>query len=196
MELSTEVQEGLQLAGDAAHVPDKIYPVLLKKVFRDVFVRPDAQITEGYQELKAVDPAALKQTYAALCTLILEAAKHDAENSSISSTLEDCKFSADRIETFANAFLDKKEELRALLSNIGYTHPHVVDVDWRLDYYMKNNHIDKINEPTYLITLKTEVGSREGTKDVQFCCSQEQLQDLVGKLKDATKSLEKASQAV
>ncbi len=47
MELSTEVHEGLQLAGDAAHVPDKTYPVLLKKVFRDIFVRPDAQITEG-----------------------------------------------------------------------------------------------------------------------------------------------------
>ena len=47
MELSAEVSEGLQLAGDAAHVPDKLYPVLLKKVFRDIFTRPDVQKSEG-----------------------------------------------------------------------------------------------------------------------------------------------------
>ena len=44
-----------------------------------------------------------------------------------STTLEDCKFSTDRIETFANAYLDKKEEIRALLGNVGHTHPHIVE---------------------------------------------------------------------
>ena len=47
MELSAEVLDGLQLAGDAAHIPDKLYPLLLKKVFSDIFTRPEGKGQEG-----------------------------------------------------------------------------------------------------------------------------------------------------
>lgn len=54
-----------------------------------------------------------------------------------SAILEDCKFDPDRIEAFIKAFEVVKQELRAVLSNIGSQFPHIVDVDWRLDYYLK-----------------------------------------------------------
>ncbi|WAQ94187.1 COMD3-like protein [Mya arenaria] len=61
-------------------------------------------------------------------------------------------------------------------------------------YDLDNNHLERVNEAVYLVSLKTEVpGSRE-LKEVQFSCTQEQLQDLVGKLKDACKCLEKVGQ--
>ncbi|KAJ7375769.1 COMM domain containing 3 [Desmophyllum pertusum] len=106
--------------------------------------------------------------------MILEAVKMDCDSSIISSVLEDCKWGSDRIEYFTKHFLDWKPDLEALLARTGSSFPHVVDVDWRLDYYIK------------------EVGKAQG-KDVQFSCSMEQLQDLVGKLKDACKSIEKAA---
>ncbi|XP_071492875.1 COMM domain-containing protein 3-like [Diadema antillarum] len=190
MEISYEIQEGLQLAGSSARVPDKAYDLFLNKVFTDV---AKSGSSNNDSQLSAIEQGVLKQSYAALCTLVLEAAKHDADSDTISSTLEDCKFSQDRIDAFIKLFQERKEEIRALLSNVGHAPPHIVDVDWRLDFYLKNKHIDKINEPTYMISLKVEQGL-QGTKDVQFCCSLEQLQDLVGKLKDATKSLEKAAQ--
>nr|XP_054767910.1 COMM domain-containing protein 3-like [Lytechinus pictus] len=191
MEISVEIQDGLQLAGSSARVQDKAFEPLLQKIFSDVSETGNSNENDG--ALSSIEPAVLKQSYAALYTLVLEASKHDADNSTISSILEDSKFSQDRIDIFIKCFQEKKQVIRSMLSNIGHTPPHIVDVDWRLDYYLKNKHIDKINQPTYQISLKAEQGHR-GTKDVQFSCSLEQLQDLVGKLKDATKSLEKAAQ--
>ena len=42
-------------------------------------------------------------------------------------------------------------------------------------FLFQNKHVDKINEPNYVINLKVEDG-HQGTKDVQFNCSLEQLQ--------------------
>ena len=53
----------------------------------------------------------------------------------------------------------------------------------------QNNHMDKVNEPQYVISLKTEKpGGQKG--DVQMSCTLAQLQDLVGKLKNACKGVE------
>ncbi|XP_033107273.1 COMM domain-containing protein 3-like isoform X2 [Anneissia japonica] len=186
MELSAELLQSLQICGDSVHIKDDSFKSLINVVIEDLLG------SDG--EVSGIEAAIYKQSYGALATFTLEAAKYDASASNISSLLEDCKFSADRTEMFNKIFKEKKPALRAMLSRIGKTPAHVVDVDWRLDYYMKNNYLDKVNKPTYLITLKTEENGSSQLKDVQFGCTLEQLQDLVGKLKDATKSLEKATQ--
>jgi len=159
--------------------------ILLKK--------KDEDSLKNDEDIVTVEAATLKQAYAGLVTMILEAVKVDCDSSSISSVLEDCKWSSDRIEYLSKHFLDCKPDLEALLARTGSSFPHIVDVDWRLDYYIKNNQMDKVNKPTYLIILKTEEPGKKQGKDVQFSCSMEQLQDLVGKLKDACKSIEKTA---
>eukprot|EP00058_Branchiostoma_floridae_P013969 XP_002599457.1 hypothetical protein BRAFLDRAFT_81042 [Branchiostoma floridae] len=164
MELSAEVQEGLQLCGDSAQISDSAFNFLLKAACntllhgrqRDRGVLDDPSVSQS-------DPAVLKQVFASLTTLFLEAAKHNADSTNTSSLLEDSKMSPDRIEAFNNVYM--------------------------------NNHLDHVNEPTYLVTLKTEEPGSSQLKDVQFACTVEQLQDMVGKLKDACKSMEKASQS-
>ncbi|XP_071950297.1 COMM domain-containing protein 3-like [Antedon mediterranea] len=187
MELSAELSQSLQICGDSVHIRDEFFKPLINNIVEDVLGNKSGDVVKG------IEPAIYKQSYGSLATFFLEAAKYDATSSNISSLLEDCKFSADRTEMVNTLFKEKKPALRAMLSRIGTSHPHVVDVDWRLDYYMKNNYLDKVNKPTYLITLKTEENGSNEIKDVQFGCTLEQLQDLVGKLKDATKSLEKAT---
>uniref|UniRef100_G3ND66 COMM domain-containing protein 3 n=1 Tax=Gasterosteus aculeatus TaxID=69293 RepID=G3ND66_GASAC len=76
--------------------------------------------------------------------------------------------------------------------SIGRCPPHIHDASWCLQYHVKNDQVDKINEPFYLISLNTE--KERSSDDINFTCTVEQLQDLVGKLKDAAKSVEKASQ--
>ncbi|XP_022785890.1 myosin-9-like isoform X2 [Stylophora pistillata] len=161
--------------------------------FRYFRIFQTAKNSSGRHNISSVDSATLKQVYAGLVTMILEAIKMDCDSSSLSSVLEDCKWGTDRIEYFTKQFLDYKPNLEALLARTGSSFPHVVDVDWRLDYYIKNNQMEKVNKPTYLITLKTEEAGKAKGEDVQFSCTMEQLQDLVGKLKDACKSVEKAS---
>eukprot|EP00118_Oscarella_pearsei_P000390 m.4837 g.4837 ORF g.4837 m.4837 type:complete len:128 (+) comp11388_c0_seq2:264-647(+) len=109
-----------------------------------------------------------------------------------SNFLEDCKFDPEKSEKFAKMFHEYKTEVRATLSRTRSAVPHVIDVDWRLDYYMKSKQLERINQPVYVINLKTGEDPSD-KKQIQFACTMEQLQDLVGKLKDAVRSLEKAS---
>ncbi|KAL9967556.1 hypothetical protein ACROYT_G025807 [Oculina patagonica] len=193
MELSSVATEGLGLCGDSARVGDRSFRNLVQITVDILLKKKSEDALQNDEDVASVDAATLKQAYAGLVTMILEAVKMDSDSSSITSLLEDCKWGSDRIEYFTKHFLDCKPDLEALLARTGSSFPHIVDVDWRLDYYVKNNQMEKVNKPTYLITLKTEeVGKSQG-KDVQFSCSMEQLQDLVGKLKDACKSIEKAA---
>ncbi|XP_052803748.1 COMM domain-containing protein 3-like [Mya arenaria] len=194
MELSQSTLDGLILAGDNAHVSDKSLSVLVTRAFDGLLDDRHKNLISKDPSFRGTDQAIVKEAYAALVTLVSEASKYDLDVSSLGSVLEDCKFTNERIEIFNKVYTAKKQLMQILLSSVGNTPPHIVDVDWRLDYYIKNNHLERVNEAVYLVSLKTEVpGSRE-LKEVQFSCTQEQLQDLVGKLKDACKCLEKVGQ--
>ena len=194
MELANSVLENLILAGDAVRIPDKCFNFLVTKACQGVLDAKYRDLPESDPLIKDIDKAAVKAAYSALVTIVLEAAKHDSEATAIGSLLEECKYSSDRITAFNDIFMPQKQYIQILLGSIGSGPPHIVDVDWRLDYYIKNNHLEKVNEPVYLVCLKTEVPESSEIKDVQFSCSLEQLQDFVGKLKDATKCLEKTGQ--
>lgn len=190
MDLNSTASEGLQILGDSTMVQDKAFGCIIDDSFNIAL----GLISEESISAPGADLGLTKQCSYGILTAIFESAKVNADKSILSSLLEDCRWTPDRVEFFVKKFEENRNEIQANLARIGTSYPHVVDVDWRLDYYIKNNHVDKLNEASYLISLKTqEPGEVKGT-DVQFSCSFDELQDLVGKLKDATKSLEKASQ--
>ncbi|MEE6523839.1 hypothetical protein FKM82_022922 [Ascaphus truei] len=117
----------------------------------------------------------MKHCHAAATTCILEAVKHNADRSTLSTFLEDCKFDKERTEQFWTEYQKNKDSLEILLESIGRCPPHVTDISWRLEYQIKSS--DPSQNP-----------------DISFNCSMEQMQDLVGKLKDAAKSLERTTQ--
>nr|XP_044990784.1 COMM domain-containing protein 3 isoform X2 [Jaculus jaculus] len=78
--------------------------------------------------------------------------------------------------------------------SIGSALPHITDVSWRLEYQIKTNQLHKMYRPAYLVTLTVENKDSQSYPEISFSCSMEQLQDLVGKLRDASKSLERATQ--
>nr|XP_049605935.1 polycomb complex protein BMI-1-A [Syngnathus scovelli] len=220
MELSDSVQNGLESLGEASAVDHAVFPALVNVCFRSLLSSgQDADLLDEPQ-LKPVERVLLKRVHAATTTFILEAVRQNADESTISSCLEELSFSSQRIEifnscyqvrsttqtSFCNYCLDQlvfyvfiflnsqkhKTELEGLLASIGRRPAHISDVSWRLQYQVKNGLVDKVNEPFYLISLNTENKGR--SEDINFTCSMEQLQDMVGKLKDAAKSAEKASQ--
>lgn len=94
------------------------------------------------------------------------------------------------------------------MSTTGFTFPHITGVDWRLDYFIKSNSVEKINSPMYLISLETKTEleldqekgianvhllKKETTEQVEFSCSADQLQDLLARLKDAAKQVERSA---
>lgn len=78
--------------------------------------------------------------------------------------------------------------LRHILSATSFGFPHIVDADWRLDYYLKSDSISKVNQPQYYLKLKVK-DENGAPRDVEFVCTIEQLQDIVNKLQDAAHSI-------
>uniref|UniRef100_A0A673BEL7 COMM domain-containing protein 3 n=1 Tax=Sphaeramia orbicularis TaxID=375764 RepID=A0A673BEL7_9TELE len=192
MELSESVQRGLQSLADPSSFDHSGFSVLVDVSFRSLLSSHSDPGVLDQPELKQIDQILLKQSHAAATTFILEAVKQNADKSTISSCLEELTLSAERIDVFYSAYQKHKKELERLLASIGRRPPVITDVSWRLQYHMKSAQVDKVNEPFYLISLNTE---KDGApEDINFTCTVEQLQDLVGKLKDAAKSMEKASQ--
>ena len=78
-----------------------------------------------------------------------------------SGVLEDNSFETDRISHFVKKYEAHRSNLRVLLRRTGFGLPHVTDVDWKLDYYMKSNQLEKINEPQFTLQFATEVGDAD-----------------------------------
>ncbi|XP_013863892.1 COMM domain-containing protein 3 [Austrofundulus limnaeus] len=192
MELSESVQRGLQLGADRSSVDQRSFQVLVDSCFRSLLSSQGDPAVLDEPELKHVDRIQLKQIHSAATTFILEAVKQNADRSAISSSLEELTFSAERIEIFYSSYQKHKKELERLLASLGRRPAQINDVSWRLQYNTKNKQLDKVNQPFYLISLNTE--GPGASEELSFTCTTEQLQDLVGKLKDAAKSLDRASQ--
>eukprot|EP01113_Clastostelium_recurvatum_P022482 TRINITY_DN2684_c0_g1_i1.p1 TRINITY_DN2684_c0_g1~~TRINITY_DN2684_c0_g1_i1.p1 ORF type:complete len:196 (+),score=43.04 TRINITY_DN2684_c0_g1_i1:17-604(+) len=192
MNLSEEVLKGLDILGDEKTLNDAAFKSLTDFSF-GVLMRQktEADMLSSLGD-KSVDPIAVKQGFSALISFILEASKLNSDASVLSSVLEEHRVSSSRITYLSERYAALRGPLRKLLSAISFHFPSIVDVDWRLDYFIKANSIEKINVPVYRIALKTEEGEGQ-TGTVEFACSMEQLQDLVAKLKDAVKQIERSA---
>jgi hypothetical protein len=90
-----------------------------------------------------------------------------------------------------------------LLSRTTFSFPHIVGVDWRLNYFIKSNSVERENKPVYFIRLKTNAptappssgsegsSQQQQSEDVEFTCSAWELIDLHTKLRDAAKQFER-----
>ncbi|GCC20948.1 COMM domain-containing protein 3 [Chiloscyllium punctatum] len=194
MELPEYVLKGLQLLADPSHFSNKTFRILVEAAFESLINPQTDGVVFDHVELGNLDLTLLKQCHVAIATCVLEAGKQNADKSTISSLLEDCRFGAERIDIFCTAYQKNKDKVEILLGGIGRFPSHITDASWRLEYHIRNNHLHKVNQPAYLLTLNVENGHSRKPHDVTFHCTMEQLQDLLGKLKDAAKSMEKASQ--
>ncbi|NXP95452.1 COMD3 protein, partial [Passerina amoena] len=188
-------QGGWRLLGDPRRFPCRPFAALLRAAFRSLLDDPQAgnSFILDDPDLKDIDPTVLKHCHAAAAMCILEAGKQKADISAISTCLEDCKLDKERIEQFCTEY-QHRGLVTVVSSSIGRSPLHITDVSWRLEYQIKNNQLHKTYQPSYLVTLNVENSDSGSHPDVSFSCTMEQLQDLVGKLKDAAKSLERATQ--
>ncbi|XP_006634447.1 COMM domain-containing protein 3 isoform X1 [Lepisosteus oculatus] len=194
MELSEFVQRGLQYLTDTDYFDSKTFTVFIKVAFQSLLSSHSDHAILGGPEFRHVDQTLLKHCHVATTTCILEFVKQNADKSTISTCLEDLKYDPERIDMFCNEYQKNKSDLEHLLASLGRCPPQICDVAWRLEYQIKNSHVHKVNKPSYLITFNVENSGARSPEEIHFSCTMEQLQDLLGKMKDAAKSLEKATQ--
>ena len=129
-----------------------------------------------------------KSTYASLVGFILEAAKTDSSGSALSAQLQEAGLGDARMKLVAKKYESNVEEIQKLLGSIGFKLPKIVGIDWRLDYTLRSSKVGKLNGDMYFIKLKT-LSALGVPEDVEFTCNFEQLKDLLSKVRDAKKEL-------
>jgi hypothetical protein len=73
------------------------------------------------------------------------------------STLEEQGIQRARATYIVQSFETNRVSLRTSLGNISIAFPRVVDIDWRLDYYIKSNTVERVDVPVYLVNLTVQV---------------------------------------
>ena len=183
--LSSDNLKILKSCNKESFMSDKIWSSLLQFAYNSIF---DKDSTDPVTKFSKLNSTNIKAIHAATIALILESAKTDIQNDQLSMVLDDCGFGSTAKDEFISKFNLYRSDLRVHLGNIGFCSPHIVDLNWRLDYNIKKNQLHKVNELRYTISL-----TMANDKKIEFICSREELQDFSGKLKEAAKALERAS---
>ncbi len=95
-------------------------------------------------------------------------------------------------------YSQQQETLINFLAKIGINFAQVVGIDWRLDYDVKSKDTGKDGLPVFYVTLQVVGGSTasstSGSSHVQaisFTASLEELNDLLAKVRDAVKEVDR-----
>lgn len=208
LNLSEENIRGLHAFGDQS--PDVISS-LSTAVFTILLKKPHSsgEILSQQESLAEVDERLLKLCYATLVAISLEGAKLGTSGSVLRDALEEhIGDKADALAPFFTLYDKSMSALRSALQQNSWHLPHIVDVDWRLDYVVRDSALLTYDKPSYFISLKTESqrhfqetipfdsASSEPTvaspyKSIEFACSLQQMEDLLDTLKDAVKQAER-----
>ncbi|CAN7947404.1 unnamed protein product [Ixodes hexagonus] len=182
MELAEVFVNGIVKAGDPRKLSDQEYARLLDKVFQV------ATSAENSADGGANDSDDFKEASSGVLALVLEGARYNLDESQLTLQLEEYGVSGDRATSLAHRYGASREPIRIGLSEIGRGPPHITDVDWSVDYRVKNSHLERLGEPVFHIELKS------ASEPVSFACNMAQMQDLLHALRDASKCVESKCQ--
>ncbi|CAD6232530.1 GSCOCG00006935001-RA-CDS [Cotesia congregata] len=139
-------------------------------------------------------PELCKAIYSDYISIIKEAARNNYDPENLSDYLQTTGiFNDTQIQKLCQVYYKQiKTPMVLHLSSIGDSHPCIVDISWRLDYCLKTSNNSYMNNCIYHIKLTTKRG---GTiSDVDFTCTIEGLHELVYKIKDIVRHMEKLVQ--
>lgn len=194
MNLSSRIVEYLKfVAFDDAITQDRLTEILNKlSSFIDGSTAPNAS---AELDLKMFTE---KGVFAALTTLFVEASRICLPPSALSSLLiNEYNFPHEKSNCIIQTYEICNSKLQSSLQNVCSPLPHITDVKWELNYNLKSSNIESAPNVEYHIQLDLEScknNTDENKLDkIAFTCSLHELQDLVSKLKEAVKHLEKLS---
>lgn len=79
----------------------------------------------------------VKAAFVDVTKLLIETARHDTSSEELHSLLRCTTLSKSYIDKLCDFYANHKEQLQESLQSIGNGLPHIIDVDWRLDYCIK-----------------------------------------------------------
>jgi len=177
MELNSEIEEDFNRLNDQTYLSDKNYEQLIEKIFL-LFSSTNSNI----QLSSSFD----KRLISSILTFIFECVKYDLDETSVRSKFDDFKFqNKSRQDRFLNEYKKHLPTIQLYLKQKSIEHDRLLNLNWRLDLQLKTNYTDKLFQPIYILDWTKRNKYTTNIDHIQFTCSQESLQELVDKLKDA-----------
>lgn len=177
MELNADIEDDFRRLNDSSFLSDKNYEELIDKIF-SIFSTSNANI-----ELSSSFD---KRLVSSVLTFIIECVKYDFDETSIRSKFDDVQFNTKaRQDRFISAYNKNLPTIQLYLKKKSIEHDRLLDVNWRLDLQLKTNYTDKVLQPVYILDWTKREKYTTNINHIQFSCTQESLQELVEKLKDA-----------
>jgi hypothetical protein len=177
MELNSEIEEDFNRLNDQTYLSDKNYEQLIEKIF-SLFTSSNANI----QLSSSFD----KRLVSSILTFIFECVKYDLDENSVRSKFDDLKFTnKSRQDKFLNEYNKSLSIIQLYLKQKSIEHDRLLNLNWRLDLQLKTNYTDKLFQPIYVLDWTKRNKYTTNIDHIQFTCSQESLQELLDKLKDA-----------
>lgn len=106
-----------------------------------------------------------------------------------SAILSEQSVHADVASVITGLYTEHNALLRQHIETTGISAPTVVGVDWRLDYAIRSKNSGRESAPVFYVCLK--VKDRGLYRDIKMMASLEELQDMLSKLRDANKQVER-----
>ncbi|XP_003402083.1 COMM domain-containing protein 3 isoform X1 [Bombus terrestris] len=187
MELSKDTIDGLANILNTNIITDDNFLQILGMATSYIYENP----TEIKCTIKTSDakPILTKKVFADVVCLLIEATRHDLDEESLRSFLNLVYIGEKRITKLCEVYINNKKAIQSQLELIGNNPPHIIDIDWHLDYCVKLDTCNSLGVPLYHVRLSTK--KHETIDHVTFSCTIQQLQELVFKLKDAIRYSEK-----
>jgi hypothetical protein len=177
MELNSEIEEDFTRLNDSTYLSEKNYDQLIEKIFA-LFSTTNANL----QLASSLD----KRLISSILTFIFECVKYDLDETAVRSKFEDLKFlNKSRQDRFLKEYNQHLPTIQLYLKQKSMEHDRLLNLNWRLDLQLKTNYTDKLFEPIYILDWTKREKYTTNIDHIQFSCSQESLQELLDKLKDA-----------
>ncbi|XP_054268549.1 COMM domain-containing protein 3-like [Macrosteles quadrilineatus] len=195
MKLSQQTLIGLKRLGNQTLISDECFKSLLKAAASVLCEKSKSY--PRMNELSSSKPDIVKESFASLLILMVESARHNLDVNGLTTTLENYSLNLSRLQRIRDLYQAYGSKLQLSLSNVGTSLPRILDIKWRLDLCIKSSALEHESRLVYFITIVTERTERKTvseevtvTKKHTFTCSLQQLQELVMKLRDATRLMQ------
>lgn len=177
MELNTKIEEDFRRLNDQTYLSEKNYEELINKIF-SLFTSTNTNIK--------LSSSFDKHLISSILTFLFECVKYDLDETSIRSKFDELHFTnKSRQDQFINEYNKHLSTIQLYLKQKSIEHDRLLNVNWRLDLQLKTNYTDKLFEPIYTLDWTKRDKYTTNIDHIQFTCSQESLQELLEKLKDA-----------
>ncbi|KAK0175620.1 hypothetical protein PV327_009359 [Microctonus hyperodae] len=195
MELSNISIDILNILLNSTIVSDEHFDELLSNCCKALTIIRNSNVkyvSSEFDEIKLSRIINAGIAYGNIFGLFVEAARHKYDSKHFINFLHSSNiFHGSRTEKLSIAYEKQRELLICHLANIGNNSSCIVGVNWELDYCIKKSTSYLIASSFYHINITIK---KYGIINcVKFTCTRHQLQELVYKLRDIIRHIEKIS---